>query len=292
MSHLRIRIATIVAILALTGIAPGIGRAAGVPGTSEKEALAIVISKWNAGCSGSNVSTLDNNVDAWYDNMTSYSKHGSKEWTRDGFYKNGDIADSWFTDTTVVSFGRDYENDHVDADDAVMVGLHGNHNGSGGPWYGLVRVNESGGGDCYTLQSSMLFGDKDLEFLHLASCHSMCEPAEGYRNWKTAFDRLHQVSGYYGIAYSSSSLNSDYKWFADDGFDIGIAESWCDNLWHSASYTGVQDMCPAVMVQGTSSSNASTRISYEEYDYVYSDTSAGHYVYLHYPTCDPKDHNP
>ena len=292
MPHSRVPLAATAALI-FTALATTNGLAAGPPGSSEKEALAIVVTKWNSSCSDAdNVSAWDNNVDNWYDNITSYSHHGTLEWTRDGFYKNGTIVDSEFTDTTQVSWGRDYENDHPDADDAVMVGLHGNHNGSGGPWFGYVRVDESGSGSCYAVQSDMLLGDKDLEFLHLSSCHSMCEPAEGYRNWKTSFDELHQVNGFYGIMYISSSLNSDYKWFADDAFDIGIAESWSDNLWQSASWSGVQEMCPASLIQGTSSDNASYRVSHEEYDFVFADTNAGYRVYLHYPTCNPLDHNP
>lgn len=63
--------------------------AAGAPSSSEKEALAIVVTKWNSSCDGSNRPSWDNMIDAWYDDLTDSGStpggHGSRAWTRDGF---------------------------------------------------------------------------------------------------------------------------------------------------------------------------------------------------------------
>jgi hypothetical protein len=270
--------------------------AAGTPSASEKEALALVVSKWNSSCSGSNRTSWDNMVDAWYDDFTDSSStpqgHGSRAWTRDGFYKNGNIVDSQFIDPDIKTWGNDDGNDNVDDVDAIMVGLHGSHNGSTGGWRGSVRVDESGSGNCTAWQGQIDL-DYDLEFLHLSSCHSMCDHDEGYTNWQSSFDELHQINGFYGIMWISMTYTGRYSGFSDDAFDVSIADAWLDNQYSSGFWTFGHDHCPVSMVAGTSTSNASSRASNEEYDYVYSDPTAPFtYYYVSVSGCDPKDHNP
>lgn len=270
--------------------------AAGAPNSSEREALVLVVSKWNAGCDASNRYAWDNMTDAWYEDITDSRStprgHSGRAWRRDGFYKNGDIVDSRFTDSSLASWGDDDDTDNLDDVDAVMVGLHGTHD-SNDDWIGAMRVNESGSGDCVADQSDILLGDHDLEFLHLSSCHSMCDLDEGYTNWQDGFAELHQVNGFYGIMYVSLTYNGRYRRFSDDSFDIGIADAWLDNQYSNGFWTSGHEHCPVSMVAGTSASNASARASNEEYDYVYSDPTAPFtYEFVSVSGCDPKQHNP
>ncbi|MAF27110.1 MAG: DUF6345 domain-containing protein [Gemmatimonadota bacterium] len=253
------------------------------------------MTKWNSSCSGSTRSSWDNMADAWYDDFTDSGStpggHSSKAWSRDGFYKNGTIVDSQFTDDDIVSWGDDDSNDNVDDVDALMVALHGSHNGGApGEWRGSVRVDESGSGNCGAWQAHMELGDHDLEFLHLSSCHSMCDLNEGYSNWMNAYNELHQVNGFYGLMWISTLFNGRYSGFSDDAFDISIAESWADNQYSGGFWTWGYDHCPVSLVAGNSSSNASSRVSNEEYDYVYSDPGSTYFCYISISGCDPKAH--
>ncbi len=290
---------------ALAALATGLSieaHAQSVPAASDKEALVIVVTQWTGGCSGSRRTSWDDMIDAWYDDFTDTraapSGHGTKAWSRDGFYQNGTIVDSQFTDGDIVAYGNDDANDNADDVDAMMVGMHGGHN-SGVPnsWLGTVRVDEAGGGSCWAYQAEMDLGDLDLEFLHLSSCHSMCDLNEGWTNWESSFEGLHQVNGFYGLMWIDGDYTGRYKGFSDDAFDISIADSWLDNHhwnWPFADgFLGLYDHCPVSMVAGTSASNASTRASNEEYDWVYADPTAPYfYYYVSVAGCDPKDHEP
>ena len=272
---------------------------AGQPATGEKQTLVLVVTKWNDNCDATNRTGWDGMLDAWYDEITdtrdSPSGHGTKAWDEDGFYKNDDIVDSRFTDQSLVEYGDDAQNDNVDDVDAVMIGLHGSHNfdGQGAPWRGAVRTDEAGSGDCLANQNNMELGEHDVEFVHLSSCHSMCDWDENFDNWETSFAGVHQVNGFYGLMFISWTYSSRYSGFADDAFDIAITDAWVDQQYSNGFWTGGDDHCPVSMVAGTSTSNASTRASNEEYDYVYDDVSGTNFFeFISVGGCDPSGHNP
>lgn len=268
-------------------------QSAGAPSTLEKEAVLMVVTRWNADCSASNVGAWDDMLDGWYDEISNDGRHGSEAWNRESRQKNGEIVDSDFTDRDEVSWGNDYGGNNPDDVDAVMIGMHGGHwSGTPGPWTGSVRVDEAVGGDCGANQSDIVLGDVDLEFLHLSSCHSLCDAGEDWYYWPASFDGLHQMNGFYGIMYISKARDDDYKDFARDAFDIAIADAWVDELFDPTTSSG-QDQCPVSLAVGGSESAASHRISNEEYDYVFDDPpSTGKFLAIGISGCDPLGHNP
>lgn len=258
-----------------------------------KEAVVRAISKWNAGCDGGQRDSWDDMARAWYDEITdddgSPWGHGSKAWTRDGFYHNGDIVDSDFTDPDVVSWGRDYLADRADECDVMMVALHGG-NASDNRWTGRVRVNESGDGNCDTYQGHIVLGEagSDLEFLHLSSCFSM-DQEDWWPNWSSTFKGVHQIDGFHGIMWISGWRCDDYEDFADDAFDVSIAEAWYDNLYDTDIGDGNWDQCPVARGAGTSQANLWSRMDNEEYDNVFSDpTNPTWHGVIYIAGCDPK----
>lgn len=269
-------------------------RAASVPGGGEKGAVVFVISKWDSNCSGSKRSAWDDMVKGWYNDITNTKNrpkgHGGKAWWKDKWRHNGNIVDSNFTDSGVVAWGDDRADDRgADEPDALMVGLHGGESGGSLRWYGLVRVNEAGTGDCYTRQEEIVLGDYDLDFLHLSSCHSMCKDV-WWGQWSGTFDGLHQVNGFHGIMWISKSYKKRYKNFSDDAFDISIADSWVDNHYDNAFWWWEYDHCPVSRGVGLSRADLWDRMENEEYDWVYNDPDDHTWngvIYM--KNCDPKD---
>lgn len=261
-----------------------------------REAKLIAITTWDAGCPDGNRPLWDDMGLAWYNEITSvgfhfgswfggdwwWFGHGPDAYTRDGTYINGNIADSWFTDSDIVWWGNDHN--YVDEADACMVCLHGND--PSGRWEGSVRVNEAGPGNCRTWQGDMAFGDLDLEFLHLSSCHSL-DDNQWFFEWLSSFDGLHQVDGFHGEMWIGTSLINDYEDFANDAFDIDIASAWLDNMYH-ANISGSCDQCPVAYAVGNNCSNMWNRIGNERYNYVYSDpTTIGYVGCIYISNCDP-----
>jgi len=261
-----------------------------------REAKLFAITTWNAGCGGEPRSAWDDMGLAWYNEITSvgfnfggwfwgdwwWFGHGPDAYTRDGTYINGNIADSWFTDSDIVWWGNDHN--YVDEADACMICLHGGD--PSGRWEGSVRVNEAGPGNCRTWQGDMAFGDLDLEFLHLSSCHSL-DDNQWFFEWLSSFDGLHQVDGFHGEMWIGTSLINDYEDFANDAFDIDIASAWLDNMYH-ANISGSCDQCPVAYAVGNNCSNMWNRIGNERYNYVYSDpTTIGYVGCIYISNCDP-----
>jgi hypothetical protein len=257
----------------------------------EREALVRVVSVWDSNCDATNVRSLDNMVDNWYDTITDADTYGDDAWSGDGFYHNGNIVDSDFTDPDVVAWGRDFENDHVDEPDAVLVGLHGGV-GTGGRWNAIVRVNEPGDGNCTSWQGHMRFGNSDLEFLHMVSCHSMNQDVWELE-WQDSFSRLHQAEGFHGVTRSSRFYAHRYESFAQDGFENSIAQSWIDHLYKDKTRAN-RDMCPVARVHGVGPTEAEARIADERYDWVFPDPipGAGTAVVIYISGCDPLDQPP
>lgn len=256
-----------------------------------REAKLFAITTWNAGCSGSARSLWDDMGLAWYNEITRkgfyflgswWFGHGPDAYLKDGAYINGNIADSWFTDSDVVWWGNDKH--YVDEADACMVCLHGGENS--GRWQGSVRVNESGPGNCRTWQGDMEFGDWDLEFLHLSSCHSL-DDNQWFFEWTSSFDGLHQVDGFHGEMWIGSSFIDDYEDFADDAFDMSIADAWLDNMYRT-NINGAYCQCPVAYAVGANIVDMWFRIVTERYNKVHSDPHNIGYVGCFYiDGCDP-----
>lgn len=83
---------------------------------------------------------------AWYNEVTNTAHSGA--YKQDGQFIDGNIIDSMFTDTGVVSWGNDHNN--IDIADAGLIFMHGSENND--RWQGSVRVDEAGAGDCQTWQ--------------------------------------------------------------------------------------------------------------------------------------------
>lgn len=256
-----------------------------------REAKLFAITRWDAGCGGSARSAWDDMGLAWYNEITRkgfylwghwWFGHGPNAYLKDGKYINGNIADSWFTDSDLVWWGNDKT--FADEADACMICLHGSENS--GRWQGSVRIDEAGSGNCRTWQGDMAFGDSDLEFLHLSSCHSL-DDNQWFFEWASSFDGLHQVDGFHGWMWIGSSLIDDYDDFAEDAFSISIADAWLDNMYH-ADISGSDDQCPVAYAVGANSNDMWNRIGTERYNRVHSDPTTVRYVGCFYiANCDP-----
>ncbi|MBN1125939.1 MAG: thrombospondin type 3 repeat-containing protein [Sedimentisphaerales bacterium] len=266
------------------------------PPESEKGALVKVVTTWNSSCSGNNVESWDNMVRGWYNDITNPWPtpigHWDRAWWKDGFYHNGNIVDSDFADPSIVSWGRDYLDDTgIDEPDALMVGLHGGVSDDG-RWFGRVRVDESGSGNCNAYQGHMEL-DSDLEFLHLSSCNSMNRPVWWGNGWSTSFKRVRQIDGFHGWMWISTSFTGRYKDFADDGFDsCGIAMAWIDNLYIN-NVSGSEDECPCARGVGATESDLWNRMFHEQYDWqADSDPTPNVHGIIYIRNCDPAGESP
>lgn len=252
---------------------------ADLPPWHEREAAYRVVTRWNAGdCSGSRRRQWDNMVDAWYDAIT--TGHGAENWQRSGFQVNGDIADSDFVDPDIVFWGRDWWRGHVDEVDVMMVGMHGSEYSDPKRWYGKVRVNEPGDGNCNAFQGHMDL-DFDAEFLHLSSCHSMCDDNRAL--WRSSYHHVHSITGFHGIMYIGSNLVDEYDDFGDDAFEMAIATAWLDEHYKrriayrcASRFLGIctsyfhSQQCPVAQAAGTSPADARNHRGTEQYDDVLS----------------------
>jgi hypothetical protein len=207
--------------------------------------------------------------------------HCGDAFSRDGRSVNGSIANSWFADASVVSWGADTA--RLDDGDAVMIGTHGAD--SSGVWTGTMRINESGPGDCSLRRDEMEIGDSDLEFLHLSSCNSM--DSNQWPNWWRAFKGAHQVDGFHGFMWIGSSLVSNYRNFASDAFDGSISGAWLDNHY-VPNVSGSDDQCPVAYAVGANKADATNRLFHERYDNVFSDPmNIGWWHVTYISGCDP-----
>ena len=279
--------------IAVLAVLASSGRTARAQG----EAKMRVITTWNAGCSGATRSSWDNMVDGWYDEITNDLfipiGHGPYAWARSGRQGNGTIVDSDFADCGTYAWGNDCN--RTDSADALMVGLHGGNSSGNHQWYGKVRIDEAGTGNCYAWQGHMEFGDLDLEFLHLSSCVSI-DREDWWPEWSSSFDGLHQVDGFHGIMWIYSGYVSRYRDFADDSFWMSIADAWLDDLYVNNANDSY-DQCPVARNVGINSSDTLVRMCYERYNNVFAadppglGTSRSHRA-RYIRGCDPKGGDP
>jgi len=272
----------------------GITSAYQQPSSGEKGALLKAINYWNSSCSGGNRPSWAYMVDGWYDDITNSWPwpwgHSSRAWWKDGYYVDGSIVDSQFVDPSIQSWGRDYLDDTgIDEPDAIIVALHGGI--SSGRWYGLVRVDEPGSGNCNAWQGHIEL-DYDLEFLHLSSCNSMNRPTWWSPGWSSSFKRVRQIDGFHGWMWIWSPYRARYEDFSDDAFNYAIALSWLDNLYIN-NVSGSDDQCPCARGVGATSSDLWNRMFTEQYDWVAnSDPTPNVHGVIYIKNCDPSGEAP
>lgn len=288
---MRARLNALLSVAAAVWCAPHVALGANPP-TSERGVLVRVITQWTGGCDGSKRTAWDNMVRAWYNDITNSGStpggHASKAWVEDGFYQNGAIVDSDFTDPSIVSWGNDNGSDRADEPDVCMIAMHGGESTDNLRYFGRVRVNEAGSGNCDTWQGSMLFGNDDAEFIHFSSCHSMDRDV-WWPEWSSSFGRVHQINGWHGLMWISTSYNNRYRDFSDDAFDIAIADAWVDNHYDNAFWAWEYDHCPVSRGTGATEADLWFRMDHEEYDDVYSDPTSNWHGVIYIKGCDPKD---
>ncbi len=281
--------------------------AGGPPPAGEGEAAYIVVTTWNDDCDGNTLSTLDNMVDAWYDEIRS-----SAFWVGSSARVNGSIGNDDFADEELYDWGDDQQEGNLDGEDAIMIGLHGGEQEADGTnaWFGVVRVDSGGGDDedCFAEQNTApqaadneILLDGDAEFVHLVSCHSMCD--DNRADWRDSYDRVHLITGFHGTTWSSSSLVDDYEDFAADAFEMSIASAWLDQLYKEeigcycdTRVAGIcvdydyYENCPVAQAGGTSAANARDHRDEEEYDNVMTDPDVtDNWAWTWMGGCNPKN---
>jgi hypothetical protein len=238
------------------------------------EAGMYAITTWDEDCDGDTRSAWDNLVSAWFNELRNDDPipdgHGPAAWSRlfGQIYADGLTFDSDFVDPDNQAWGND--TGHADAVDALMVGLHGGDNSSDHRWYGLLKWNEPGSGNCFAYQGHMELGDGDLEFLLLSSCFSM-DREDWWSEWNSTFDGLHQIDGFHGIMFVDPDFESRYRHFADDAFWISIADAWMDNLYVEDDFVSNHDQCPVARVVGTNLEDSRIRMNTERFNHILDD---------------------
>lgn len=264
---------------------------------SDNEAIVQFITKFDGGCCSScdDLDVDEDLIRAWYDEITDSDRHGNAL-EKDGFYQNGSVVNSDFADAVAYSWGADDEGDGIDDSDIAMFSTHGS-DPNGSRWSGEVRVNESGSGDCVIEQEELILGNDDLEIFFLMSCETMNEES-WWPEWSDSFEGIHQIEGFHGLYVTCSGYEGRFRDLGDDGFDIGVADAFIDNLYDgNTPGSGSFDQCPVARSVGTSKSNASSRLSNEEYDNRgnYSDLPSGtsrYHIVRYIKGCDPEDEGP
>jgi len=263
------------------------------PSSGGKGATLKAINYWNSSCSGGNRPDWAYMCDGWFDDIANPLPtpwgHSTRAWWKDAELVDGYNVDSHYTDTSLVSWGRDYLDDvGIDEADACMVAMHGSL--SSNRWTGTVRVNESGSGNCSTWQGHMEF-DYDLEFLHLSSCYSMDEAS--WWQWSSSFKRIRQIDGFHGLMWIWSPYRSRYKDFSDDAFNYAIANSWLDNLYIHDVDGPNSDQCPCARGVGSTSDDLWNRMFTEQFDWIAdSDPTPNVHGVVYLVGCDPSGSGP
>jgi hypothetical protein len=232
-----------------------------------EEARVYAVTNWNATCGGSPRAAWDNMAQAWYDEITDdgfkifgfcFGGHCDHAYLGQGVTSNGNVTNSKFADSNVVSWGRDRRD--LDNFEAIMLAWHGSE--SGNDYRGSMRVNESGSGDCTLLRSEMRIGNGEADYVHLSSCNSM--DSNQWGGWVSAYDTARQVDGFHGLMWIGNGLISNYEDFAEDAFDGAISSAWV-RTHYVPDISGNDDQCPVAHTVGTSRNDVLTRLANDSY---------------------------
>ncbi|MCW5624128.1 MAG: hypothetical protein KIT73_05345 [Burkholderiales bacterium] len=258
----------------------------------------------SGGCGGGDRSSWPGMAQAWYDEM------GSRGHFKAGKFVDGNMTVRRFCDPTTYHASCTDFHPHVDWADAAIIATHGFDAGNrwGGsmryPWNGACAV-EAGSGS-----NMVRWGDSWLMFGHLSSCYSMNDNyLPGMRvamqdTGTSSSRRAHQLDGFHGLMWISSSFNGNYRDTASDGHSVSVAYSWVTNhyknndfecAWYDPfGWLGTcRDQCPIAYAIGSSNADALFRLNHERYNWTFSDpTSNSYYAYMYYAGCHPAGKGP
>jgi hypothetical protein len=274
-------------------VAMAVGLAAAPAALDALEAGMYGTTDWTTACPANDLSHWDNMVDQWYNRIDDFGWY-----SQDYRWVDGSISNRPLCDPDKGSGCSDGVS--LDDKDAVMVFGHGSDLGD---HWGMVMRNTGCGGSCWIehpgatdKSCAMYAGDLDAEFVHLSSCNSMDDDnlPETWRAFRDPIDtpvngaRLHQMDGFHGYMWIGSSLDSNYREFAEDAFWMSIKSAWLYNHYET-NINGAYYQCPVAYAVGANSTDCFTRIGNERYNYIYGDPSSiGYYCYFFYAGCDPE----
>jgi len=285
------RLCLIVSVLILLMVgglsATGLALEAGMYGTTD----------WTSVCPANDLGHWDNMVDKWYNRIDDFGWYWKDRRWVDGSISKNALCDPDRSPGCIDGL-------YFDEQDAVMVFGHG---ADLGDHWGMVMRNKGADGSCWIEHPGaseppgrMYAGDWDLEFVHLSSCNSMDDDNLPF-TWHAFHDpvdtpivqrRLHQMDGFHGWMWIGSSLDNNYKEFAEDAFWMSIKSAWLYNHYETG-INGWADQCPVAYAVGVNSTDCFNRIGNERYNYIYSDPGPiGYYCYWYYNGCDPGGEGP
>lgn len=254
-------------------------------------------SVWDQACPANTLTHWDNMVDKWYNRIDDFGWYSKDRRWVDGSISNRPLCDP---DRSPGCWDGYY----MDEQDAVMVFGHG---ADIGDHWGMVMRNPGVNGNCWIEHPGagdppfrMYAGDYDLEFLHISSCNSMDDDnlTQTWRAFRDPVDspnngrRLHQMDGFHGWMWIGSSLDNNYREFAEDAFWLSMKTAWLINHYETG-INGWADQCPVAYAVGQNSTDCFNRIGSERYNWIYSDPGPiGYYCYWYYNGCDPGGETP
>jgi len=114
--------------------------------------------------------------------------------------------------------------------------------------------------------------DVDIEWLIVHSCHSMDDEDYTWRDsWRPAFHGIHQVFGFHGVTWASSTqagttwIRENYEAFAQDAYVDGIADSWVFNMYETDIGPDDVDQCPVAYTGRATLANCDSILNYEKF---------------------------
>lgn len=265
------------------------------------------IGNWSAGTcapgdTDANRPSWPGMAQAWYDTM------GAMGHARTGKFIDGNMTVRRFCDPSSKAGCQDFS--WVDWPDAAIVAAHGYDAGNG--WGALMRNSDLG--TCSLVMGagasgSTFVGDNNLKFLHASSCLSLND--NYFSNMRVAMKKpgtskgLHEMTGFHGVMWITSSFNGNYANTAFLGHFIAVSRAWTSQHYKSNQfscaaydphnyYGTCQDQCPTAMTVGATASAALNRLLHERYNNSGAFGSPGgrsYYAWMGYLGCDPVAQN-
>jgi hypothetical protein len=239
---------------------------------------------------------------AWYNQM------GAMGNIRTGAFIDGNTTVRRFCDPTVNPGCIDFA--YVDWPDAAIVAAHGFD--AGNAWGALMRNSDLG--TCSTVMGgaapNVYVGDSNLKFLNASSCLSLNDSyfsgmrASMMKN--VPGKALHEMTGFHGLMWISSSFNGNYANAAFLGHVQPVSTAWVTShykpnqfacaAWDPFGFFGTcRSQCPTAMTIGPTGGNALNRLVNERYNNSAafgSPTGRNYYAWMGYLGCHPVGANP
>jgi len=138
------------------------------------------------------------------------------------------IYDFRLVDPDSYDWGQDYN--YVDSHDITWITGHGRILSDR---YQQIKLHTNYHLGCYiTPEFHMQLGEfgRDIEILHVKSCHSMDESHDIWRNWRPVFKGVHQIHGFHGLSWSAMKLREPLENLAINSHSSAVALEWKDEL--------------------------------------------------------------